>query len=170
MTVAGPIKRIHAEIVRLRMSVGLLGETANPRWWSSTFVSTASQAFLTPIFGMRTQQARYQGLVEAARLVHDDRIGIGRAFHLFRLPDHVEHCIFEITQLNSGEVAAVETRDAADAILAELSAGEAPSREGPTMINAGEGVGGKEWVGEAAALYRSSFAKAVQCFPYFRDL
>jgi hypothetical protein len=168
--VATSNNQMHAEIVRLRMSVGLLGEAAKPHWWGSTFISPASQAFLTPIFGMRTQQASYEGLVEAARLVHDDRIGIGRAFHLFRLPDHIEHCIFEITQLNNSGLASVETRDAAIAILAELSGGEAPAREGPTMITAGDGVGGKEWVGEVAALYRSAFSKAVQCFPYFRDL
>ncbi len=170
MTAAASIDQMHAEIVRLRMSVGLLGEVENPQWWSSTFISPASEAFLTPIFGMQTQQARYRGLVEAARLVHDDRIGVGRAFHLFRLPDHIEHCVFEITQLNSGGIAAVTTRDAADAILAELCGGEAPPREGPTMISAKDGVAGTEWVGEVAALYRSAFAKAVQCFPYFRVL
>lgn len=168
MTYARSINQMHEEIVRLRMSVALLGEGENARWWSSSFVSSASEAFMIPIFGLRTPHARYQGLVEAARLVHDDRIGVGRVYHLFRLPDHEERRAFEIAQANMAVLGDVASPSAALALLADLASKDVQPREGPTLITSGAAVGSQEWIGEVASLYRLAFAKAVQCFPYFR--
>lgn len=159
---------MHEQIVRLRMSVALLGESGDARWWSSSFVSSASEAFMIPIFGLRTPHARYQGLVEAARLVHDDRIGVGRVYHLFRLPDHEERRAFEIAQTNMAAFGDVVSPSDALALLADLSSGEVKPKEGPTLITSKAAIGGPDWIGELASLYRLAFEQSVQCFPYFR--
>jgi len=159
---------MHEEIVRLRMSVALLGESDTAPWWSSSFASSASEAFMLPIFGLRTPHARYQGLVEAARLVHDDRIGVGRVYHLFRLPDHEERRAFEIAQTNMAVFGDVASPSAALALLADLASGKVQSKEGPTLITSKAAIGSQDWIGEVASLYRLAFAKSVQCFPYFR--
>ncbi len=168
MTYARSINQMHEEIVRLRMSVALLGESDTAPWWSSSFASSASEAFMLPIFGLRTPHARYQGLVEAARLVHDDRIGVGRVYHLFRLPDHEERRAFEIAQTNMAVLGAVDSPSAALALLADLASGKVQSKEGPTLITSKAAIGSQDWIGEVASLYRLAFAKSVQCFPYFR--
>lgn len=168
MTRARSIDQMHDEIVRLRMSVAFLGESDTSPWWSSSFASSASEAFMLPIFGLRTPHARYQGLVEAARRVHDDRIGVGRVYHLFRLPDHEERRAFEIAQTNMSVLGDVASPNAALALLADLSSQEAKPKEGPTLIASKAAIGSQDWIGEVASLYRLAFAKSAQCFPYFR--
>ena len=67
-------------IVSLRLAVGFLGERDAAGWWRSGFMSSTSSAFLTPVFGSKVLQARYQGVIESARRVHDEHIGVGRVF------------------------------------------------------------------------------------------
>jgi hypothetical protein len=66
-------------ILSLRLAVGLLGERDGANWWRSGFMSLTSAAFLTPAFGSNVIQAKYQGVLESARRVHDEHIGVGRA-------------------------------------------------------------------------------------------
>jgi Natural resistance-associated macrophage protein len=87
------------QIVSLRLAVGLLGERDAAGWWASSFMSPTSTAFLTPVFGSGLLQARYQGVLEAARRLHDGRIGVGRAFRPFRLSEVMEQRLFEAVQL-----------------------------------------------------------------------
>ena len=68
-------------IAALRLAVGLLGERDAAGWWTSAFLSPTSTSFLAPVFGGNTFQARYQGVLEAAKRVHDERIGVGHVFH-----------------------------------------------------------------------------------------
>ena len=84
------------EITRLRMIVGYLGEKGQHNWWSSEFFSPTAPAFLNPVFGKTATLAQYHGVKEAARRVHDTHIGVGRVFHLFRLPESMEQAIFEV--------------------------------------------------------------------------
>ena len=79
----------------VRLAVGLLGERDGANWWRSGFMSPTSAAFLTPVFGSRALQARYEGVLESARRVHDDQIGVGRVFHPFRLLDAMEQPLFD---------------------------------------------------------------------------
>lgn len=85
-------------ITRLRVIVGYLGEKAQFDWWPSGFLTPASVAFLNPVFARTTPLAQYQGIKEAARRVHDNHIGVGRVFHLFRLPETLEQSLFEVLQ------------------------------------------------------------------------
>lgn len=86
-------------VAHLRVLVGYLGEKAQHGWWPSEFYSATSSAFLTPVFVRTAKLAQYHGASEAARLVHDEHIGIGRVFHLFRLPQAIEQAVFEYLQV-----------------------------------------------------------------------
>jgi hypothetical protein len=59
-----------------------------------------------PVFGANIMQARYQGIVEASKRVHDERIGVGRVFHLFRLPETTEQRLFDSLSSKEGKVVA----------------------------------------------------------------
>lgn len=157
-----------SRIASLRLSVGLLGERDNAGWWTSGFMSPTSAAFMTPVFGVRTLQARYQGVLEAARRVHDEHIGVGRAFHLFRLPEAIEQRIFDVVQLAAPQLSEpVSSPEAAKATLAEIAGHPAEAKEGPAMMGTVDLLGDAVWVAEAAALYSAAFVAGIQCFPYF---
>src|SRR5271165_1656301 len=86
------------QIVSLRLAVGLLGERDVAQWWRSGFMSPTSSAFLAPVFGSKVLQAKYQGALAAAQRVHDEHVGVGRAFHPFRLPEIMEQRLFDAVQ------------------------------------------------------------------------
>jgi hypothetical protein len=133
-------------------------------------MSPTSATFLTPVFGSRVLQARYQGVLEAARRVHDERIGVGRAFHPFRLPEGVEQRVHDAVQSAGRELdGSLACPDAARASLAALAGKPLEAKEGPTLLGTADMLNGLAWVAAAASLYSSAFAAGVQCFPYFRD-
>lgn len=72
-------------VMRLRVAVGYLGEKDQNGWWTSSFLSPTSKPFLSPVFPRTFALAQLHGVTAAAAAVHDDRIGVGDVFHLFRL-------------------------------------------------------------------------------------
>ena len=54
------------------------------------FLSSSSKAFLGPIYPNSIDIAQYSGVCQAASIVHDEHIGIGKHYHLYRLPDAIE--------------------------------------------------------------------------------
>jgi hypothetical protein len=155
-------------VASLRLAVGLLGERDTAGWWTSGFMSPTSSAFLAPVFGSKVLQARYHGVVQAARRVHDDQIGVGRAFHPFRLPEVMEQRLFDAVQSAGQDLAiVVASADAARAALEGLSGGMAEAKSGPALVAGADVLDGPEWVADAASLYSSALRAGVQCFPYF---
>jgi hypothetical protein len=119
------------QIVGLRLAVGLLGEQEQLAWWPSGFLGRHAQAFLNPIFGSKTLVSQYHGVTEAACRVHDEKIGVGRVFHLYRLPETIEQRIsdaFQEGSLPEDVTRCFESTDAAESVLARF----------------GEGIGGGE--------------------------
>lgn len=156
------------QIVSLRLAVGLLGEREAAGWWASGFMSPTSTAFLAPVFGSRILQARYQGVVEAARRLHDERIGVGRAFHPFRLPEVMEQRLFEAVQSVGEDLAeSVSSLDAAKATLQGLVGKATEARTGPALVGAADMLDESAWIAVAASLYSAAFRDGIQCFPYF---
>ena len=92
----------NSDVSRWRVLVGYLGEHRQANWWSSSFLGRSSEAFLTPIFGNAVANARVVGVTEAARRVHDDAIGVGRTFHLFRLPETLEQELHRTLSTSKG--------------------------------------------------------------------
>lgn len=154
-------------IAALRIAVGFLGERDNAGWWSSGFLSPTSNAFLAPVFGPNILQARYQGVRDAAKRIHDERIGVGHVFHLFRLPESMEQRLFEAVQLRGPELnKMISSSDAANLTLDSLVNKPVAAKPGPALIASSEALDSIQWIGDAASLYSAAFGAGEQCFPY----
>ncbi|NAW35027.1 BrxE family protein [Halomonas alimentaria] len=158
-----------AKLAELRVLVGYLGEQS-PAWWGSHFFGQTAMAFLTPVFGRSAHQAQYQGVLEAARRVHDERIGVGRTLHLFHMPEHYEQGAASlIADREEGERLLAHTASP-DNALARLQTLASPQQaeEGPVVVgDLGEDLGTALAV--MAGLYLDAFRRGIQTYPYLRE-
>ena len=159
-------------IVELRLLVGFLGEKSQSNWWGSNFIGTSSEAFLSPIFSRTTMLARYRGVCEAAMLVHDEHIGVGANYHLYRMPDSDERAAAKaladadfqqqlLDVLGSSEVA--QTR------LGELATSDTGKVEGPVVLGSYADSDLEKLLGQAASHYSPALKDGYKCFPYMRE-
>ncbi len=153
----------------LRVLVAYLGEQA-PAWWSSQFFSPNAAAFLGPVFARTLFQAQCQGATAAAARLHDEHIGVGRAFHLFRMPEGIEQAI-ATTLVDSTFEAEIRpyltSREQALQRLSEL-AEKASASDGPVALGElSEDFGQKIKV--IAGLYHDAFSKGIKTFPFLRE-
>lgn len=159
-------------IALLRAAVGYLGERDQYAWWQSSFFSPNSRTFLAPIFSRTQLVARCTGATRSAALIHDERIGVGSVYHLFRLPEDVEqrvHRTLHTTQFSSRILPIVASRDAALAFLRGEAGNTQPLGVGPTRIGvAADFRKPKSWRA-VAELYVSAFEREAQTYPYFVD-
>ena len=161
-----------SQIARLRLLVGYLGERAQFGWWPTEFYSASSGAFLTPVFQRTAALAQYHGVREAAQRVHDEHIGVGRVFHLFRRPENLEQSLFEHLP---GQAPAAVDREALASKEAALSALEASARslgdvrEGPVQIGTRPELDTDGWIKSAAAHYHCAFVAGARAYPYFTE-
>jgi hypothetical protein len=160
------------DMLILRLAVGLLGEKDQGGWWLSSFFSFGSTAFLAPVFGRGIVLARYMGVTEAAGRMHDDRIGLGRVFHLFRLPEALELRLFDLAK-DPSELSAAALRAgsaaAAAAVLAEMAPRPEGARTGPARVGTVSDLAGSTWPAIVAGYYRQALAAGHQTFPYFTE-
>ena len=158
-------------IVKLRLAVGFFGEKEQQNWWPSLWLTAYASAFLSPIYGERLDAALYHGLVEAARRVHDERIGVGRVFHLFRLPEGLERRLHEaVVQDNAcQDLIDLTESTTAEHSLAELAPDSKEVNPGPMRAGNVSDLRGRKWIGRLAAFYRGAFEASQQTFPYFSE-
>ena len=163
------MKTIAATIAELRILIGYLGEKSQANWWSSDFFSPTATAFLTPIFNRSLFLAQYQGVTAAAAIIHDSTIGVGRIYHLFRLPISLEQASAEM--LN--DIRFVQTRlvnpEAALVRLAELAEKQESLSSGPILV----GQLDQDIVADlmrAAGMYHAAFNADIQTYPYMREV
>jgi hypothetical protein len=164
-------KLIH-QIIGLRLAVGLLGEHGQAAWWPSMFLGQHANAFLSPIFGGKTRMARYQGVTEAACRIHDERIGVGRVFHLFRLPEAIEQRMsdaFQEGSLPNDVTGCFESTEAAERVLAGLAQRPAAVNPGPVRLGGTGMINSPNGAALVAATYRAAFDAGIKCYPYFTD-
>ncbi|MCC6076086.1 BrxE family protein [Pseudomonas sp. GCM10022188] len=157
-------------IAELRVLVGYLGEQ-QPAWWPSQFYSPTAAAFLGPVFTRSTALAQYQGVTAAAARKHEEHIGEGRTFHLFRLPEILEQsaaAVFSDKAFEASIRGSVASRDQALARLAEQAGSTASASEGPVVVGDLTDELGNA-LKSCAALYLDAFSKGIQCFPYLRE-
>jgi hypothetical protein len=163
---------ISTTIAELRVLIGYIGEKGQANWWSSEFFSATAAAFLAPIFNRSLFLAQYQGATAAAAKVHDEAIGVGSTYHLFRLPIGLEQASADA--LN--EAAFVQTvqarlvnRELALSRLAELAETAESASPGPISI----GLMSQDLSAElkrAAGFYCAAFTSGIQTFPYVREV
>lgn len=162
---------IATKIAELRVLVGFLGEKGQANWWSSEFFSATAIAFLAPIFNRSLFLAQYQGVTAAASKMHDEAIGVGRIYHLFRLPIGLEQAsadaLNDVTfvQALQGKLA---SRENALARLAELGGSQESVSPGPVSL----GQMSDDLTAElqrAACIYHLALQTGIQTYPYVRE-
>ena len=113
--------------------------------------------------------AQFNGVTEAARKVHDERIGVGRVFHLFRLPESTEQALFELLQdaaMASDLLGNLPSQAAAQATLLEMAGASRELREGPVEIGSVIDLDAAGWMADAARCYEAAFSAGSRSFPY----
>lgn len=157
-----------SDLLHVRILVGYLGETDQYSWWKTSFYQAASQHFLEPIFPRTSDLARYHGVVEAARRVHDESLSVG-SYHLFRLPEELEHDLYAL-MTSDGHKELLETigqgSGPALSALQAFSPGTAKSGEGPVSIGSVDLVRTAGISGQIAGVYASAYARETKAFPY----
>lgn len=159
-------------IAELRILIGYLGEKGQANWWGSEFFSATATAFLAPIFNRSLFLAQYQGATAAAAKAHDEAIGVGRIYHLFRLPIGLEQASADA--LNDDAFvqtvqARLANRELALARLAELA--EKAESASPGPVSLGEmSQDLKAELQRAAGFYWAAFTSGIQTFPYVREV
>jgi hypothetical protein len=164
-------KLIH-QIVGLRLAVGFLGEQEQSAWWPSRFLGRHAYPFLNPIFGGKMRMAQYHGVTEAACRIHDERIGVGRVFHLFRLPETIEQRLsdaFQEESLPEDVTRCFDSAESAEGVLSNLAKGPAAVKPGPVRLGGADMINSPDGVALVAATYRAAFGAGIKCYPYFTD-
>lgn len=159
-------------VVELRLLVGFLGEKSQCNWWGSSFIGSTSDAFLAPVFPRTTMLARYHGVCEAAMLVHDEHIGVGANFHLYRMPDSTERAAATVLADDDFQQQLIEVLGSADAALTrlgELATTDTNRVEGPVVLGAYADTELKQLVRQSASHYSRAFNDGYKCFPYMRE-
>lgn len=159
-------------LVTLRTLAGYLGEREHFDWWPSAFFAPGSDAFLAPLFARTRLLARCSGVTQAAALVHDERIGVGHVYHLFRLPEDLEQGIHHLLN-DEGVCGRVETlllnQEAALAALRGMAGPLAAASPGPARVGATSDVHRPDVWSVVAAHYLHAFEHGARVYPYFTD-
>jgi hypothetical protein len=156
----------------LRTIVGYLGEREQHSWWQSSFLSPTSRAFLTPVFARTHVLAQYTGVTRAAGMIHDDRIGVGSVFHLFRLPEDMEqglHRVVHDARVIARVTVAVRDHDSAVSTLRSLACAPPPAAVGPTRMGTTHDLREQHVWWLVAAHYANGFSSNAEVYPYFTD-
>ncbi|MCB0060381.1 MAG: BrxE family protein [Caldilineaceae bacterium] len=159
-------------LATLRILVGYLGEREHFAWWQSAFFAPGSQAFLAPLFARTQLLAQCNGVTRAAGLIHDERIGVGNVYHLFRLPEDLEQSIYRVLS-DDAVCARVESlltdSTAAMSSLRKIADQSQLAGVGPTRVGTTSDLRQTTGWSHAAAYYLHAFEHNLQVYPYFTD-
>ena len=161
------IFRTAAEI---RLLVGYLTEQ-HAGWVNSQFFGDRAAAFLSPVFARTTFQAQCNGVTAANARQHDEIIGVGRTYHLFRLPEVVEQGV--AAALTHSEFVSAVQRHLADPdqALARLKGIAIPGEatEGAIVASGNLSEDADTALRNIAGLYADAFAKGFKTYPFVRE-
>lgn len=160
-------------LAKYRMVVGFLGEKDQFGWWQSSFFTTGSDAFLSPLFSRTKVLAQCNGVTRAAALVHDERIGVGHVYHLFRLPEEIEQGIHQaLHDQNRGWTLekATANREAAFEYLRQQAENTESTGVGPVRVGNTETLRELKTWQTVSGVYLSAFEHQTMIFPYFTDI
>ena len=163
---------ISNEIFDLRVAVSYLGEKSQFNWWQSDFFSATAVSFLNPVFPRTRFLVQGEGSSAAARRLHDERIGLGRVFHLFRLPEDFEQAFHQRLLEPSAEGELSERLSNKDTALNYLEStyGDSESETvGPVLLGDISERTFDEVVGLIAQAYIAGFRKGTPVLPYLKD-
>ena len=159
------------KLALLRVAVGLLGEQSDPQWWKSSFCNSNGKTFLSPIFPRTYIHAQYQGVVSAAALVHDDRIGVGNVFHLYRLPEDIEQHLHVMARAEFAPAISevMKDVDSATQFLRGYVGDVQKTSQGPVKVGHLSALRDTPVWKDVAGFYLSGFEHQRETFPFFSD-
>lgn len=162
-------KKTQTDFLLMRLLVGYLGEKSQFNWWSTSFLGTSSNLFLSPVFPRTTILSQYHGILEAARKVHDERIGVGNVFHLFRLPEALEHDLHSLISDGSFMLPqeSVASKESAFAAIQTIADGDLTPTEGPVKIGSLQNLMTSTAIRDIARQYVAAFNNSLTTYPYF---
>jgi hypothetical protein len=157
------------QLALLRALVAFLGEKDQFGWWDCSFLGVTGQKYLAITHPRSHLAAGVMAACEAARRVHDARIGKGRVHHLFRLPHATEQKLQQHTVAKDGTalVTALESKDKALSILETLSKDSNGTPDGPVKLGGAKTLASPSIVGKLAGIYLGGFRASKQTMPYF---
>jgi len=161
-----------SNLLHLRLVTSFLGEKSQFNWWQSDFFSPTAESFLNPLFPKTQFLGQAEGASAAARKGHDERIGVGRVFHLFRLPEDFEQAFHQ--RLQDATVIEdlknrISTRETAFEFL-ESKFGKPESNEiGPQLVGDISQITETPVVQAIARAYLSGFKNEETVLPYLKD-
>lgn len=156
------------DLLKVRLLVGYLGEVSQFGWWKTSFYQPASQAFLDPVFPRTSHVAKYHGIAEAARLVHDESLSVG-SYHLFRLPEELEDDLHTALTGDEGRATQNELMHPQGAALDMLRAIGGASTlvaDGPISLGDIDAVRTSNVIVQMAGIYASAYERGIKAFPY----
>jgi len=121
----------------------------------------------------RTQLlSQASGVTAAATILHDDHIGVGQVFHLFRLPEDLEQSLHRIlnepgTQSRIAQM--VSSPEAALEGLKKIGSVGVKAAAGPVRAGDLEELRDSTAWTTVAAIYADALESNAQSFPYFAD-
>ena len=154
-------------LTELRALVGYLGEKHG--WWDSQFFARSARTFLEPIFPRSLLLSQYHGVTAAAARAHDERIGVGRIVHLFRMPELHEQAAVAFLRDATGSdqvLAHLGSQEQAMARLEALASAVEPN-EGPVLIGGWDEDLALS-LGKMAGHYVAAMREGRQAYPYLR--
>ena len=153
-------------IIRLRCSVGCIGEQSEMKWWKGGFYSPSSSAFLKPIFNKTSHVAIYQGVKAEASIIHDEYIGAGAGvYHLFRLPETLEIDLLDVVRENPDIV--ITSLESSREFLNSVIEGSVEKKEGPVFIDKINEISNLDNWKVVASYYSNAFENNIQSYPFF---
>lgn len=160
-------------ICESRMIIGFLGEKNQASWWDCSFLSPSSTVFLVPVFPNSLMTAQYSGLCQAASIIHDDHIGLGKHYHIYRLPASIERALTK--PLKNKTVAGlistyVSSRESALNRLKELCTKKVDRAEGPVAVGDFSDAKLNDLFKVSLAHYIDALEFGYKTFPYMRCL
>jgi hypothetical protein len=130
---------------------------------------------MTRVFPRTPINAALDCVFVAARLEHDRRTGLGKRYHLFRLPESVEGTILGfVSEPIFLEQAAALVANAQTALMDKLasiaSEQNQPAVDGPISLGPIAKMTQPAVLASLAAHYWNSFESGRRVFPYFTEL
>lgn len=161
------------ELATIRTTIGYLGEKDQYNWWPSKFFVKESESYLAPVFGKTAMLSRFHGVSEAATIVHDKHIGVGKnVFHLFRLPELRErelHELFAETEVISSITEMTTSPKAAEDYLEQFADNSKSKKTGPFHVGAINDIEKSSTLKVIAQNYLDSFKSGSKSFPFFSE-
>jgi len=161
--------KILDQLFTLRKSVSFLGEKEHFSWWQTNILNSVGLKFMQTNYPRTARNAALEAVGLAATKEHDEKIGLGRVYHLFRLPHELQESLHQLSLEREKDISFPSSKDEAIEDLKSISNEILSVEPGPCQIGTKKTIRSSFGVQEIAKHYLSAFTTNVKCFPYFSD-